>query len=328
MRLDRKNIPWAILVGVGTVATGVLYLANFHPDLLPFTIDLPRRFFGESPPVRATFGGTPLGLLYGILAFLIFLFASALGIRKKRRLWPIGNVQTWLRAHIWLTIFTIPLVLYHCGFHWGGQQTTWLLVLYIFVMGSGFVGLALQQFMPALMKDKLPREVVFEQIPHIRHRIFEATLELRRDLRAAERKTVQPPAVEAFPVSAGAATMRATLPVAAVEDDPSISVLGEFLDNECLPYLRSRRGKRFRLGDQKTSDDIFRLLKLNVTDKWRPKVEELQTWCDDRRVMDVQVRLHHWLHAWLLIHVPTSFALLVFTAWHAWVAVRFLVSTP
>jgi hypothetical protein len=82
------------------------------------------------------------------------------------------------------------------------------------------------------------------------------------------------------------------------------------------------------LGDQKTSDDIFRLLKLNVTDKWRPKVEELQTWCDDRRVMDVQVKLHHWLHAWLLIHVPTSFALLVFTAWHAWVAVRFLVSTP
>jgi hypothetical protein len=33
----------------------------------------------------------------------------------------------------------------------------------------------------------------------------------------------------------------------------------------------------------------------------------------------LQTKLHHWLHGWLLIHVPFSFALLVFTFWHAYV---------
>ena len=41
--------------------------------------------------------------------------------------------------------------------------------------------------------------------------------------------------------------------------------------------------------------------------------------------MDLQLRLHHWMHGWLLIHVPTSFALLVVTAWHAWIAVSYLI---
>src|SRR5436190_12844786 len=106
MRLDRSHIPWVIVVGLATTAAGILFLANFYPQLLPFPFHLPERWFGLVPPVRRTYGGTPLGLFYGSLAFLIFVFASALGIRKKKRLWRIGNVQLWLKAHIWLSIFT------------------------------------------------------------------------------------------------------------------------------------------------------------------------------------------------------------------------------
>ena len=38
-----------------------------------------------------------------------------------------------------------------------------------------------------------------------------------------------------------------------------------------------------------------------------------------RRMLDMQTRLHHWLHAWLFIHVPFSFLLLMLTFWHAYV---------
>lgn len=329
MRLDRSHISWALVIALATCGAGFLFLANFHPQLLPFPFHLPERWFGLAPPVRRTYGGTPLGVFFGSLAFLIFLFASALGIRKKKRLWRIGNVQLWLKAHIWLTIFTIPLVLFHCGFKWGGPHTTALLVLYIFVMGSGFFGLALQQFMPRLMKERLLREVVFEQIPHICGLLFEAALKMRHDLRTLERALKEKPAAAAAaaassPVAAGGAATVAAPP----EEDPSVSVLGEFLDEELLPYLNARRSGRFRLADKKTSDDIFRLLKLNVSEKWQPKVEEMQTWCDDRRMMDLQLNLHHWLHGWLILHVPASFALLVMTAWHAWIALRYLVTLP
>ena len=218
-------------------------------------------------------------------------------------------MQVWLRAHIWLTIFTIPLVAFHCGMHAGGPQTTTVLVLYAIVMLSGFFGLALQSFMPRLMKETLTREVVYEQIPHIRALIADSA----GALRAALLESIPPPAPKTAAIEGA--------PVAAVAADTSVSVLIEFLDEECLPYLQAARlpAVRMRLADKKAGDDIFRILRLNMTDSFRGKLDELQGWCDDRRLMDLQTKLHHWLHGWLLLHVPVSIALLVFTFWHAYI---------
>jgi hypothetical protein len=299
MRIDRSHFPWLIFVVGATAAAAVLYVANFHPQRLPFPIPLPA-FFGETPPARHTFGGTPLGLVLGSLSLAIFLFAAALGIRKKKRLWPIGSARLWVRAHVWLSILTIPFVLFHCGFEAGGPHTTWLLMLYAVVMISGFLGLALQQFMPRLMKERLPREVVFEQIPHFRQQLHENARKLRQTLR---------PAAIAGPAA----------------DDGSLELLCQFLDTECLPYLAATRGDRLRLGRDRGADDRFRKLKLDVSTEWQATVETLQRWCEERRLMDLQTRYQHWLHGWLVVHVPASFALLIVTLWHAWIGVRFLV---
>ena len=308
MRIDRSHFSWLLFTLAATALAALLYVANFHPHRLPFHLPLPG-FLGDAPPAREARGSTPLGLIFGSLAFAIFLFASALGIRKKQRLWPIGNVRFWLKAHIWLTILTVPLVLLHCGFHVGGLHARWLMVLYVVVMVSGFVGLALQQFMPGLMKDRLPREVVFEQIPRLRGQLFAAAAEIRESLRARERRA---------PSEAHAATV-------AVAEDPSVRVLAQFLDDDCLPYLAARRGGRMRLGEASTAAGIFRSTRVNVAAEWRPKVDALEQWCSERRWMDVQTKFQHWLHGWLLVHVPASFALLIFTAWHAWTALRYLV---
>ena len=74
-----------------------------------------------------------------------------------------------------------------------------------------------------------------------------------------------------------------------------------------------------RLGNPRFSDDTFRFVTLRVTETYRSRVEEIQTWCDERRMLDLQVRLQHWLHGWLFIHVPFSFLLLLLTIWHAYV---------
>lgn len=322
MRIDRSHRPWVIFVTFATGCSALLYLANFHPRSLPFPIGLPA-FFGEAPPPINTHGGTPLGLIFGSIAYLIFLFASALGIRKKKRVWRIGNVQFWLKAHIWLTILTIPLILFHCGFHGGGKHTTWLLILYILVMGSGFFGLALQQFLPRLMKESLPREVVFEQIPHICTLLLEEATKIRNGIRELESAPLGNP--RRGVAAHGAPPSESIVETAPRLQDISVQVLSRFLDDQCLPYLAAERGDRHPLGDLRVAEGIFRTLKLGVADQWLQKVEDLQTWCDDRRLMDLQTKLQHWLHGWLILHVPASFALLVFTTWHACVAVRFLV---
>ncbi len=303
MKIDRSHSLWILFVALVTAVCGFLFVANFLPHRLPFAFSLPA-FLGPVPPLRRTFGGTPLGLIFGSAAFLIFLFAAALGIRKKKRTWPIGNVQWWLKAHIWLTVLTLPLVLFHCGFHLGGWHTGGLMLLYTIVMVSGVVGIVLQQFVPGLMRERLAREVVFEEIPHLRGLLLQAAAELREDLKDSQPAT-------------GAAT-------SADADQQSLPAITRFLDQECIPYLSAKNGSHLPLGHERAAAAAFSSLRLNTDPKWKPRIDLIQKWCDERRMMDLQTRLHHLLHGWLIVHVPSSIALLIGTAWHALAAVSFV----
>jgi hypothetical protein len=269
-------------------------------------------------------------------------------------------VQRWLRAHIWLTLLTVPLILLHSGFHLGGPMTTLLMSLYAIVMVSGIYGIALQQRMPTLMKERLPAEIVYEQIPNIRAQLCASAESLRNTYRHEPAQTMSadrpmsPPtpttlSTAALPDVSGHAVLKtpsaiekpmgggtvggtpigpAALRVSdnpdatdvdAVADAASEKVLADFIERQLLPYLSARRGERFNLGNANHAAEIFRHLKLRVAGVYRPRVDEMQGWCDERRLLDVQTRLQHWLHGWLLVHVPLSFLLLVLTTWHAFV---------
>ena len=457
MRINNsKHVPWIVFVILATIAACILYAGNFHPAALPSWIHLPASLIQETTE-HHTVGGTPLGLWFGTISLAIFLFAILLSLRKKIPLWRVGTVQRWLRAHIWLTVLTIPLVLLHSGFRLGGGMTTFLMVLYTIVMVSGFYGLFLQHLMPRLMKARLPAETVYEQIPHIRAQLAAAAGKMRDSFKpapakktdggapapsatktvtasaaamastksgvetpAARAKSVTGSAPTAAPVTAAATTASAApaakaanaetspasspipnaaatpatpktetigTPTARVQSDPpgapvarsevpagdqaapsppvapaaaspvaapaapapsaapkpaataakpaatpkppakpapppdpeSEEILVEFIERQVLPYLQARRGDRMRLNNLRFSDDTFRYVKLRVAEGYRSRVEEMQAWCDERRMLDVQVRLHHWLHGWLFVHVPFSFLLVMVTIWHAFV---------
>src|SRR5947209_8550318 len=163
--VNRVHLPWLLFVVFATLVSIWLYLGNFAPQTLPSALRLPDSFL-QKPSEHHRVGGTLLGLIFGTIALAIFIFAALLGVRKKIVLWRVGTVQRWLRAHIWLTLLTVPLVILHSGFRLGGPMTTLIVVLYISVMLSGIYGLILQHYMPAIMMDRLPAESVYEQIPH------------------------------------------------------------------------------------------------------------------------------------------------------------------
>lgn len=310
MKLDRSHTPWAIIVGAITLVCTALYFGALSTaGRVPLLgIPLPEWLLDSSSP-RNTVGAKPLGLTFGILAFLIFLFASSLGVRKKRRLWRIGNVQLWLKAHIWLTILTIPLVLFHCGFKLGGLHTSVLFWLYAIVMVSGFFGLAMQHFLPHIMMERLPREWVYEQIPNVRASMFEGALAFTKQL--DDTLAAKP---------AAAAGSSGTITAA----DASPKIILEFLRGDLMPFLADTNAKKTRLAERRTSDEVFKLLRVNVSDGYRPQVDELRAWADDHRMMAYQEHLHHWLHGWLVIHVPVSFLLLVWTVWHIFITFTYL----
>jgi hypothetical protein len=419
---NRAHFPWFVFVIVATLFAIWLYAGNFAPENLPSGFGLPARFI-QKPSEHRSVGGTPLGLIFGTISLAIFIFAALLGIRKRVVLWRIGNVQRWLRAHIWLTLLTIPLVILHSGFRFGGPMTILLLILYAIVMVSGIYGLALQHRLPRIMKERLPAETVYEQIPHIRAQLQAAAEKMRDSFKpappakpdagapsgsaakvvtagstpmastaselstpAARAKTVvgstitaetvnprmqaaieramaaraaaassasapatsapnnvasQSPAVAAEKPPAPAQTSAAQSSAQAVASPPkpaapppaapkpvaaapttdpaSEEVLVEFLQQQILPYLKAQRGDRMPIAKTRYAEDLFRFVKLRVAPVYLTRVEEIQAWCDERRMLDVQVRLQHWLHGWLFVHAPVSFLLIMLTVWHAWV---------
>src|SRR4030095_7318701 len=169
--LNRAHVPWFLFVMLAPIAACWVYLGNFYPARLSPALDLPPALIQKVSEHRSI-GGTPVGLIFGAISFAIFIFGALLSLRKRVVLWPIGTVQSWMRAHIWLTLLTIPLVLLHSGFRLGAPMTTLLMVLYGVVMASGIYGLFLQHRMPGIMQERLPTETVYEQIPHIRSQLF------------------------------------------------------------------------------------------------------------------------------------------------------------
>jgi hypothetical protein len=371
--LNRAHVPWFLFVVLATIAACWVYIGNFYPARLSPGLGLPPALVQKVSEHRSI-GGTPLGLIFGVVSFAIFIFGALLSLRKKVVLWRIGTVQRWMRAHIWLTLLTIPLVLLHSGFRLGGPMTILLMALYSVVMVSGIYGLFLQHQVPRIMKERLPAETVYEQIPHIRSQLslaakkmcnsFKPAAPQKTDAGApaasptkavmsestplastagnlstptARAKTAVGSTITAAPVSAApvvggtdpgplaattappAETSLPAKPPPPVLDPESEAALITFLEDQVMPYLNARRGSRFRLGDSGYSDDTFRFVKLRVAETYRSRVAEIQAWCDERRMLDLQTRLHHWLHGWLVVHVPFSFLLLMLTAWHAFV---------
>jgi len=434
--VNRVHLPWFLFVVFATLVSIWLYIGNFTPQTLPSALRLPDSFL-QKPSEHHRVGGTPLGLIFGTIALSIFVFAALLGVRKKIVLWRIGTVQRWLRAHIWLTLLTIPLVILHSGFRLGGPMTTLIIILYVVVMVSGIYGLVLQHYVPTVMMERLLAESVYEQIPHIRGQLVAAATKMRDSFKpvpptkadagapapspaktvtagsapmastAADLSTptaraksvvgsaiiaetigspekrleekippprppdtkppetmgtptarvpegapvpagtekitgVAPPSVEPkavappTPIAASAAApgekpppatvaqaiaktpaAGASTKITAATDADSESALLDFLDRQIIPYLSARRGDRMRLGKPRFSEDTFRFVKLRVTEAYRDRVEEMKGWCDERRMLDLQIKLQHWLHAWLFVHAPISFLLLMLVFWHA-----------
>ena len=112
-------------------------------------------------------GSSLPGFTFGVIGGLICLFEFLIWPRKKLRSWRIGKVSTWMRAHIWLGLLAVPLLVLHTGFRWGGPFSSTLMTLFLVVIASGVWGLVLQQFLPEKMLKEVPAETIFSQINYV-----------------------------------------------------------------------------------------------------------------------------------------------------------------
>ena len=69
--------------------------------------------------------------------------------------------------------------------------------------------------------------------------------------------------------------------------------------------------------------EMFQPLRLALPSELHGILDDLENLCEEQRQLSRQAKLYRWLHAWQLVHVPLSIALLVLGGVHAVMALRY-----
>jgi len=298
MRIDRQARHWIFWCAVILLVATVAYIV-----------------YAKNTPGGPTGGSWP-GLVYGGVGSAAMLVAILLGARKRFRWMQFGRVFYWTQAHVWLGLLSYPLILFHAGFSLGGPLTFALMVIFTIVFVTGIIGLVLQQILPQYLMREVPEETLDRQIPHVLMMIREEAESIANPIRA-ERESAAAEAMEASGGVATAATKSAA-------SDPFYS----FYSAQVVPFLQDKFRADSPLASDSAAETQFSLWRIQLSPDLHPAVDRLQQLVKERRQLQRQRRIHWWLHSWLILHVPLSYALLVLGTIHGIMAFRYTSRAP
>lgn len=297
MHIDKSHRGWVIATIALALVSTILYIV----------------YAVESP--SGPRGGSALGLTFGIAGYALMLYAGLLGARKKVPTWRIGRAQTWMRGHIWFGTLSLLLILFHGGFAFRGPLTAVLMILFFIVIASGWIGALIQHFVPGIMTDRVPMETIYEEIPHVRAQLCEEADKLVASICGPLEGQKDPETDEAAQPAAVATLVE-------IEHEDRMRFREVYL-RKVRPYLTDPEARHTDLGDPRRAAEVFQSLRRLLAAPVHGVLDDLENICDEEQQLSRQIRIYRWLHAWLLVHVPLSIALLVLGGVHAVMALRY-----
>jgi len=324
--MDRTQRGWAI------VSLAILVISTVAYAVYAF----------ESP--QGPRGGSAVGLSFGVIGFCFMIFAALLGARKRVPTWRIGRAQAWMRGHLWLGFLALPMIFFHGGFHFGGTLTRVLMWLMMITVFSGVFGATLQRYIPPAMTSDVPLETIYDEIGRVRGLLREEADRAMESLcgnlgltkhsneegqRAGGFTALRTIAASAVPlrtsaaVSAGASAAVAAATEIILLSEEESAPIRRFYVSEMRPFLERPKQRGQRLADAAKASSAFAGLRTLLPAAAHVTLADLEEICDEARQLTRQERLHHWLHGWLLLHIPLSLALILLGTIHAVMALRY-----
>ncbi len=227
----------------------------------------------------------PAFLTGWLLLAVIFLLTLYNG-RKKLPMLPMGTAAAWLQWHLYLGLLAIFIFALHIDWTLpSGILEGFLALFFIVVAGSGVVGIYLSRKF-ARMLTRRTEEVVLERIPQ-----FIATLRAQAEDLALK---------------------------SAVETGSS--TIADFYGSRLSSYFAAPRNFRLHLqGSHRASfalmtdlDDMTRYL----NDQETVYLEELRLLVERKDQLDYAYALQSTLKAWLFVHLPVTYGLILLTLLH------------
>jgi len=124
-------------------------------------------------------------------------------------------------------------------------------------------------------------------------------------------------------VSAGTSAAVAAAPEIILLSEENSAPLRRFYLSEMRPFLERPKQRGQRLSNQAKTSSAFAGLRTLLSAAAHVTLADLEDICDEARQLTRQERLHHWLHGWLLLHIPLSLALILLGAVHAVMSLRY-----
>jgi hypothetical protein len=314
VRIDKTQRGWAI--------ASLVIFAVFTAMYVVYAVHAP----------GGPTGGSAIGLAFGVTGFGFMIFAALLGARKRVPTWRIGRAQAWMRGHLWLGLLSLPVILFHGGFHFGGTLTRVLMWLLMITVASGVLGAGLQHYVPRVMTTDVKLETIYDEIGNVRKLLREeadravetvcGTLGIDKSsseevLRAGGLSAARSMSA----MSSGGAVAAAAETVVLTEEE--CAPLRKFYLSEMRPFLEEPKQRGSRLGDADRAHGAFSGLRTLMPQGAQAALQDLEDICDEARQLVRQEQLHHLLHGWLLVHIPLSLALVLLGAVHAVMALRY-----
>jgi hypothetical protein len=178
--------------------------------------------------------------------------------------------------------------------------------------------------MPRLVTQRIPLETIYEQIGRVRSQLVTEAQNLVAEASSALAGSVSLASEQQRAASASAGTMGGLTVASGLQVDEGAGVeLQEFFRHEMQPYVAQGGSRGMALADRNRSQSMFRQLRLLLPPNLHPSVDDLENICEEKRELDQQAQYHRILYAWLLVHIPLSYALLLLGAVHAVMALRY-----
>jgi hypothetical protein len=213
-----------------------------------------------------------------------------------------------MQFHVWLGLISLPVVLVHSGFRFGGPFTTVTLTLFLTVIASGVWGLVLQQWLPQKILADIPGETVASEVDFTGDYHAQEVVRLISGLIQSSDESAEgshpPPEINRATLAAARADTQAPILTGQTAED-----LRVFANRLLLPYLRAGTRSRSPLVSRAEVERRFARFRELTPAEARPALDRMEALCDLRRQWDLLVRLQFWLHNWLLVHLPLSVAL-------------------
>ncbi len=243
-------------------------------------------------------GGTWPGYILGTLGAVMIVWLSMLGIRKRSYRSQTGTVQGWTSAHIYLGTSLLVIGTLHSAAQMGWNIHTLAWVLMVIVIVSGFVGTYAYLHLPQRMinnRENRSRDSWLKELSDIDDTIRSNSQRCDADLQAQLISALDATRL-------GGSFWRHLRGTDSSVLQPEVGKVADNRDQGYLLALLSQRAPNAR--ERREAELINDLLGLVA----RRRVI--------LAVLRRDARSDLWLKLWLIVHVPTTIALLLALTLH------------